>query len=77
MTDAQEDEMAEWLKKHPEMYNKGKEYRDMDRKEAAWATHAKAMGMESEFHLPLHYYLFIILGYHVIIFILFEVLCVE
>ena len=28
MTDAQEDEMAQWLKNHPEMYNKGKkEYR--------------------------------------------------
>ena len=32
MTDAKEDEIAEWLKNHPEMYNKGKkEYRDMDR----------------------------------------------
>ena len=31
--------MAEWLKNHPEMYNKGKkEYRDMDRKETAWAV---------------------------------------
>ena len=39
MTDGQEDEMAEWLKNHPEMYNKAKkEYRDTDRKEAAWAT---------------------------------------
>ena len=37
------------LKNHPEMYNKGKkEYRDMDRKEAAWATQARAMGMEGE-----------------------------
>ena len=51
MTDAQEDEMAEWLKNHPEMYNKAKkEYRDMDRKEAAWATQARSMGMEGEFH---------------------------
>ena len=25
MTDAQEDEMADWLKNLPEMYNKGKE----------------------------------------------------
>ena len=50
MTDAQEDEMAEWLKNHPEMYNKAKkEYRDMDRKEAAWANQARAMGMEGEF----------------------------
>ena len=50
MTDAQEDEMAQWLKNLPEMYNKGKkEYRDMDRKEAAWATQARAMGMEGEF----------------------------
>ena len=24
MTDAQEDKMAEWLRNHPEMYNKGK-----------------------------------------------------
>ena len=49
MTDAQEDEMAEWLKNHPEMYNKAtKEYRDTDRKEAAWATQARAMGMEGE-----------------------------
>ena len=48
LTDAQEDEMAEWLKNHPEMYNR--EYRDMDRKEAAWATQARAMGMEGEFH---------------------------
>ena len=24
MTDAQEDKMVEWLKNHPEMYNKGK-----------------------------------------------------
>ena len=56
MTDAQEDEMAEWLKNHPETYNKGKkEYRDMDRKEAAWATKARAMGMEGELHLPLYY----------------------
>ena len=50
MTDAQEDEMAQWLKNHPEMYNKGKkEYRDMNRKEAAWAIQARAMGMEGEF----------------------------
>ena len=64
---AQEDKMAEWLKNHPEMYNKGKkEYRDTDRKEAAWATQARTMGMESEFHLPL--YIFIILGDHVVIF---------
>ena len=50
MTDAQEDEMAQLLKNHPEMYNKGKkECRDMDRKEAAWATQARAMGMEGEF----------------------------
>ena len=49
MTDGQEDEMAEWLKNHPEMYNKAKkEYRDTDRKEAAWATQARAMGMEGE-----------------------------
>ena len=49
MTDAQEDEMAEWLKNHPEMYSKAKkEYRDTDRKEAAWATQARAMGMEGE-----------------------------
>ena len=49
MTDGQEDEMAEWLKNHPEMYNKAKkEYRDMDRKEAAWATQARAMGPEGE-----------------------------
>ena len=49
MTDAQEDEMAEWLKNHPEMYNKAeKDYRDRDRKEAAWATQATAMGMEGE-----------------------------
>ena len=49
MTDGQEDEMAEWLKNHPEMYNKAKkEYRDMDRKEAAWATQARAMGLEGE-----------------------------
>ena len=49
MTDAQEDEMAEWLKNHPEMYNKAKkEYRDTDRKKAAWATQARAMGMEGE-----------------------------
>ena len=48
MTDAQEDEMAEWLKNHPEMYHKAKkEYRDM--KEAAWATQARFMGMEGEF----------------------------
>ena len=51
MTDGQEDEMAEWLSNHPEMYNKAKkEYRYMDRKEAAWATQARAMGMEGEFH---------------------------
>ena len=44
--------LSEWLKKHPEMYNKGKkEYRDMDRKEAAWATQARAMGMEGELQL--------------------------
>ena len=50
MTDTQEDEMAQWLKNHPEMCNKGKnEYRDMDRKEAAWATQARAMGMKGEF----------------------------
>ena len=49
MTDAQEDEMAESLKNHPEMYNKAKEYRDMDSKEAAWATQARAMGKEGEF----------------------------
>ena len=49
MTDGQEDEMAEWLKNHPEMYNKAKkEYRDTDRKEAAWATQARAMGLEGE-----------------------------
>ena len=48
MTDAQEDEMAEWLKNHPEMAKK--EYRDMDRKEVAWVTQARAMGMEGEFH---------------------------
>ena len=57
MTDAQEDEMAEWLKNYPEMYNKGKkECRDMDWKEAAWATQARAMdkGMEGEFQLPLY-----------------------
>ena len=50
MTDAQEDEMAEWLKNHLEMYNKAKkEYRDTDRKEAALATQARVMGMEGEF----------------------------
>ena len=49
MTDGQEDEMAEWLKNHPEMYNKAKkEYRDTDRKEAAWATQARDMGLEGE-----------------------------
>ena len=49
MTDGQEDEMAEWLKNHPEMYNKAKkEYRDTNRKEAAWATQARAMGLEGE-----------------------------
>ena len=49
MTDGQEDEMAEWLKNHPEMYNKAKKaYRDTDRKEAAWATQARAMGLEGE-----------------------------
>ena len=49
MTDGQEDEMAEWLKNHSEMYNKAKkEYRDTDRKEAAWATQARVMGMEGE-----------------------------
>ena len=54
MTDAQEDKMAEWLQNHPEMYNKGKkEYRDLNRKEAAWAIQASAMG--SELHLPLYY----------------------
>ena len=42
MTDGQEDEMAEWLKNHPKVY------RDTDRKEAAWATQARAMGMEGE-----------------------------
>ena len=56
MIDAQEDEMAEWFKNHPEMYKKGhREYRDMDRKEAASATQARAMGMEGELHLPLYY----------------------
>ena len=51
MTDAQEDEMAEWLKNHLEMYNKAKkEYWDMDGKEATWATQARAMDMEGEFH---------------------------
>ena len=55
MTDAQENVMAEWLKNHSEMYNKGKkEYRDMDRKEAAWATQARAMGKDGEFQLPLY-----------------------
>ena len=50
MTDAQEDEMAEWLQNHPEMYNKAKkEYRDTDRKEAAWEAQARVMGMEGEF----------------------------
>ena len=50
MKDAQEDEMAQWLKNHLEIYNKGKkEYRDMDHKEAAWATQARVMGMEGEF----------------------------
>ena len=49
--------MAEWLKNYPEMYNKGKkDYSDMDRKEAAWATKARVMGMEGEFQLPLYYY---------------------
>ena len=38
MTDGQEDEMAEWLKNHPEMYNKAK----------AWATQARAMGLEGD-----------------------------
>ena len=55
MTDAQEDEMAKWLKNHPEVYNKGKEYRDMDRKEAAWATQARTIGMAGEFQLLLYY----------------------
>ena len=56
MTDAQEDEMAEWLKNDPEMYNKGKkDYRDMDRKEAACATQARTMVMEVGFQLPLYY----------------------
>ena len=55
MTDGQEDEMAEWLKNHPEMYNKDKEYRDTDRKEPVWVTQARAMGMEGEFQLPLYY----------------------
>ena len=51
MTDAQEDEMAQWLQNHPEMYNKAKkEYRDTDRKEAAWATQARSMDMEGEVH---------------------------
>ena len=55
MTDAQ-DKMAEWLKNHQEIYNKGKkEYGDMDRKEAAWAIQARAMGMKGEFQLPLYF----------------------
>ena len=50
LTDAQEDEMAQWLQSHPEMYNKAKkEYRDTDRKEAAWEAQAKVMGMDGEF----------------------------
>ena len=51
MTDAQEDdEMAQWLQNHPEMYNKAKkEYRDTDRKEAAWEAQARVMGMDGEF----------------------------
>ena len=45
MTDAQKDEMAEWLKNYPEMYNKAKkECRDMDRKEAAWPTTGQGHG---------------------------------
>ena len=50
MTDGQEDEMAQWLMNHPEMYNKAKkEYRDTDRKEAAWEAQARVMGMDGEF----------------------------
>ena len=50
MTDAQKDEMAEWLQNHPEMYNKAKkEYRDTDLKDAAWETQVRAMDMEGEF----------------------------
>ena len=76
MTDAQEDEMAQWLTNHPEMYNKGKkEYRDMDQKETAWATQARAMGMEGEFHLC--YNPFNIFGKQVMIFNLHEVVYVE
>ena len=64
MTDAQEDEMAQWLKNHPEMYNKGKkEYRNKDCKEAA--------------SVHLCYNPFNFFADHVIIFILLEVVCVE
>ena len=62
MTDAQEDEMAQWLKNHLEMYNKGKkEYKDMDHKEAAWATQARAMGMECEFTYPITLLMFLLI----------------
>ena len=60
MTVAQEDKMAQWLKNHPEMCNKGKkEYRDKDRKEAAWATQARAMGMEFTYAITLSMFLLI------------------
>ena len=50
LTDSQEDDMAQWLLNHPEMYNKGKkEYRDTDRKDAAWEAQARVMGMDGEF----------------------------
>ena len=76
MAGSQENEMAQWFKNHPEMYNKGrKNYRDMGRKEVPWATQARAMAMAGEFHLCNNP--FNVFDDHVIIFILLEVVCVE
>ena len=50
LTDEQEEAMADWLKDNAVLYNKGKkEYRDVDKKDALWASQGRVMGISGEF----------------------------
>ncbi|XP_013386501.1 uncharacterized protein LOC106155992 [Lingula anatina] len=48
-TVAEEDAMIEWLKEHPELYNKKmSQYKDQRRKESLWREQGNRMGKDSE-----------------------------
>ncbi|XP_063970789.1 uncharacterized protein LOC135157796 [Lytechinus pictus] len=56
LSDEQEEELVEWLKSNPELFNKSHQrYKDIDLKNSIWEDKASELGMQSGDHLQVWY----------------------